>query len=248
MKDIYNILWNPLRTDVQNILDKDFEPTYDEMKLIKENCSLNTSSTIIDLGCGTGKQSNALYNEYKCNVIAIDLNVEFITEVNDNVIKKSGTFEDLPIEDNSVDLIFIRESLLHAKDLKQSFKEFDRVLKEDGQIYLFGAFISEKLSNSEFKEIESPLQLKKVNMDFSNLKVVIQSYGFRIKINENRLLISSQRSQKEFLRICNLYLNRNELLKFHTEEELDLLEATYKYHIWGNLGKIELKEMIIDRT
>lgn len=248
MKDIYNILWNPLSTDVQDILDKDFEPTYDEMTLIKENCSVNRNSTIIDLGCGTGKQSNALYNEYKCEVIAIDPNVEFITEVNDSVTKKSGTFENLPIDDNSVDLIFIRESLLHASDLKKAFDEFDRVLKEDGQIYLFGAFVSEKLSNSEFKEIERSLQLKKENMDFPNLKELMQLNGFRIKTNENRFMISSKRSQKAFLRICNLFLNRKELLTYHTEDELNLLEATYKYHIWGNLGKIELKEMIIDRA
>lgn len=247
MEDIYNIIWNDLSADVQAILDKDFEPTYDQMHMLKDNCSINTDSVIIDLGCGTGKQSNELYNEYKCKVIAIDPNLELITGAGDAVIKKSGTFENLPIEDDSVDLIFIRESLLHAQDINKAFSEFNRVLNKDGQIYLLGTFLSEKISIDEFHEIAIPLRLKKENMDFTHLKKVMKSYGFRIKTGENRLLISSKRTQKEILRLCNLYINRNELLLHHTPAELDIIEATYKYHVWGTLGKIILKEMIIER-
>lgn len=101
---------------------------------------------IIDIGCGTGKTSAQLHQFYnKASLIHFDLAHSMVSEAK----SKSGWFtrklgrrhlylcgdaEKLPLQSQSVDMIFSNLALQWCSDLDQTFAEFRRILKPSGTL------------------------------------------------------------------------------------------------------------------
>ena len=106
--------------------------------------------TIIDIGAGTGELSSTLSKRYKaCQVITFDLAPNMLKQARkrrglmDKLFGKQcflcGDAEQLPLADNSVDMVFSNFAIQWCPDLDQTFSEFQRVLKPDG-LLLFTTF------------------------------------------------------------------------------------------------------------
>ncbi len=119
---------------------------------IKNNLKCNT---ILDAGCGTGKFINILEsvsNKY----IGIDLSKDQINKALTKSNKTNSQFivsnlNNIPLEDNSVDIIISEWVLGTIKDIEERDKcieELKRVLKKDGRIYLI-----ENNSKGEFEDL-----------------------------------------------------------------------------------------------
>ena len=95
-------------------------------------------NTILDLGCGTGRFSFALTNRYGCSLFAVDPSETMLREGQRfqtpevDIMWLKGVAENIPIDDNSVDLVWMSQSFHHIDDLDEAFKEICRVLKKSG--------------------------------------------------------------------------------------------------------------------
>ncbi len=100
---------------------------------------------IIDVGCGTGWGTQGLLNKFKkAKVISLDLSPEMLKQTR----KKGGWLrkpellcadaEDIPLEDESVDLVF-SNLMLQWCDYQKVFTEFKRILKPNG-LLMFTTF------------------------------------------------------------------------------------------------------------
>ncbi len=72
--------------------------------------SESTELSILDLGCGTGAQTNVLANHLNGTITTLDLFQPFLDELEDkikrpNVLTFQGSMDDLPFEKESFDLI-----------------------------------------------------------------------------------------------------------------------------------------------
>jgi SAM-dependent methyltransferase len=116
---------------------------------------LAAGSQVVDVGCGTGRQSVELARRFGFEVLGIDpVNRHEPTErdlesspLNRGSVRfASATAEQIPLEASSVDLIFCRESVMFA-DLDAAAGEFRRVLRPGrfGLVYLVlrGALMSD---------------------------------------------------------------------------------------------------------
>ena len=113
----------------------------DRLDLIKLN-----PTTILDIGAGTGVCAHALGKRYPhANVIALDIAPEMLTQAKNkrNWLTKAisrkhhyvcGDAEQLPMADNSVDLLFSNMAIQWCTNLDQTFAEFKRVLKHGGTL------------------------------------------------------------------------------------------------------------------
>lgn len=101
------------------------------------------NETILDAGCGTGRNMNWFYNNH-FKLTAVDHNperIEFIKEIypkqKDNF--KVASLANLPYENNSVDHI-INCAVLHFSENTEAFKlyfsELVRVLKPNGSLFI----------------------------------------------------------------------------------------------------------------
>lgn len=95
-------------------------------------------STILDLGAGYGGAARRLVERFGCNVICINLSEienERNRELNDQAgfadkIKViDGSFESLPVDDDTVDFAWSQDAILHSGNRKAVLQETDRVMK-----------------------------------------------------------------------------------------------------------------------
>jgi ubiquinone/menaquinone biosynthesis C-methylase UbiE len=92
----------------------------------------------LDAACGTGRHAATL-TEFGHRVIGVDTTEAMLTVAREKVPAadfRSGRLEQLPVEDESVDLITCALALTHVERLEPVMREFVRVLRPGGQAIL----------------------------------------------------------------------------------------------------------------
>jgi cyclopropane fatty-acyl-phospholipid synthase-like methyltransferase len=95
---------------------------------------------VLDLGCGTGAQTNVLANHLNGTITALDLFQPFLDELEDrikhpNVQTFQGSMDDLPFEKESFDLIW-SEGAVYNMGFENGLKYLHPFLKKNGVIAL----------------------------------------------------------------------------------------------------------------
>jgi ubiquinone/menaquinone biosynthesis C-methylase UbiE len=140
---------------------------------------------VIDVGCGWG-QSLRLLTDRFCpqRLIGIDVNPHMLSAsaafaAANNIAGefKQGTSSDLPLPDNSVDLVFCHQTFHHLIDQVGAVREFYRVLKSGG-LLLF-AESTRKYINSWIIRLlfRHPMEVQKSAVEYLQM---IREAGFEI--------------------------------------------------------------------
>lgn len=98
---------------------------------------------VLDLGCGNGRLFFSL-KEQNINYIGLDNSLGLLNQAKKNLLKEDvelikGNFLDIPLPDNSVDLIFAVASFHHLPSDQvrlQALEEMKRVLKPNGKLFI----------------------------------------------------------------------------------------------------------------
>ena len=120
---------------------------------------INNESVILDAGCGTGQTAAYLYQQYKANVIGIEINPIMVEKAKSRfenlqlpISLIHGSIEEIPFEDDTFDFI-LSESVLAFVDKPKTLKEFYRVLKKGGRLIANEMTINRPLNQQEALEI-----------------------------------------------------------------------------------------------
>jgi ubiquinone/menaquinone biosynthesis C-methylase UbiE len=138
---------------------------------------LSVSGSAIDIGSGTGIGASILsnYEEMK-EIYALEFSENFVKQIMPLVFEKFssnsgkiqrviGDFNNLEVENDSIDLILDIDSLHHAEDLEITLKECNRVLKEGGVLIAIDrawadSYTESQLENMLDKELNDKLKHK----------------------------------------------------------------------------------------
>lgn len=133
----YEKEWN----QVYNI-DKDPIRKYIIFPVLKEKMGDLNNSRILDAGCGNGSLINMLRDKRFSQAYGIDLSNDFLQFAQKNIedkrvnFKKANLLEKFPFEDNYFDDISSVFVLNELQTLDETFREFHRVLKIDGNVHI----------------------------------------------------------------------------------------------------------------
>lgn len=98
---------------------------------------------VVDLGCGTGEMSRRLQERYtEAHVIALDLSEDMIRQAKQQAAHTSCVCAEarcLPLQDQSVDLIFANLLFPWQEEVESLLRECRRVLRPEG-LLMFTAF------------------------------------------------------------------------------------------------------------
>src|SRR5215216_1739799 len=92
-------------------------------------------NTILDLGCGTGRFSESLAAHFDAEVVGIDPSKKMLDQAQRKrrdcrVRYQSGCGEAIPLDNDSVDLIFMSMSFHHFENKLLAARECRRVLRD----------------------------------------------------------------------------------------------------------------------
>lgn len=90
--------------------------------------------TIIDLGCGTGRFTEALSDHFSARVYGIDPSRKMLTTAKQSISAPligfaQGSAEYIPLADGVADLVFLSMVYHHIQDKGEAVREFKRVLR-----------------------------------------------------------------------------------------------------------------------
>lgn len=157
--------------------------------LLKE-AKIKSSDKILEVACNHGDNLIRIYNGYKCDIQAIDLdevalkeckkNLE-ILEFDDKIKIQNMDARDLKFDDNSFDVL-INEAMLtmlSLKDKKKAIKEYHRVLKPGG-LLLTHDITNIVDDNMIEKDLSKAVNLQALPLSRNEWFSLIESFGFRV--------------------------------------------------------------------
>ena len=120
---------------------------------------IKEGETVLDLGSGAGIDAFLASKKvgYSGKVIGVDMTPEMIKKANKNAKKyghtnvefRLGDIENLPVEDNSIDVIISNCVINLAHDKTKVFSEAYRVLKKDGKMFISDIVLLKELSEEQ---------------------------------------------------------------------------------------------------
>lgn len=190
---------------VKNRYDR-IAPVYDKFEYIMEWLAFNKwrkylweliaesvhpGDRLLEVGVGTGK--NISYYPKKLDIVAIDFSPKMLTEAREKadrherkVSLKEEDVQKLTFPDDSFDFIVTSCVFCSVPDPILGFKELNRVIKSDGELYLLEHVRSKKILLGSFMDLTNfiPKYIWGANINRHTLNNIRQA-GLQIKYVEN---------------------------------------------------------------
>ena len=163
----------------------------------------DTNSKIVDMPSGSGAFVLRLKDNGFNNIVAID--IENILEIDHDNFLTGDMTKDIPLEDNSVDVLTCIDGIEHISQQYQFVKEVNRILKTGGELIISTPNISSLrsrwrwLMTGHHNKCKTPLDENNPNplhhigmISFPEIRYLLHTNGFRIKkVIENRIKLIS---------------------------------------------------------
>jgi len=159
---------------------------YQQLEFFIENLQIEDVAEIIDLGCGTGRFSEALADAFEARVVGIDPSQKMLTlarskSTRSNISFKLAHGEVVPLADNSADMVFMSMVLHHLTSLENTASECGRILRGGGNVCVRNT-VSDEISSypylDYFPSINSIIQ--KQLLSRKQLNDVLEAAGFKM--------------------------------------------------------------------
>lgn len=231
-----------LETNIQQTINEDF---------LVETLNLN-NKTILELGCGAAAMTKKIATTgfdrkiIACDIDEIQYNKNISSIHMENIEFKLCPAENLPIEDNSIDIIFMFKSFHHIpkENMKKALEEIKRVLKPNALAYisepLFLGFQNELIAMfhdeeevriDAFNAIKNSIEkeeFKLFNEIFFQTEIVYENFAdfekkqMNLSYNHDHLTSDLKRKIEEKF---NTY-NNGERTSFMKPFRVDILQKT----------------------
>ncbi|KAF3326649.1 phosphoethanolamine N-methyltransferase 1-like protein [Carex littledalei] len=184
---------------------------------------LKPGQKVLDVGCGIGGGDFYMADNFDVHVVGIDLSINMVSFALERAIGRSCTVEFEVADctkkvypDNSFDVIYSRDTILHIMDKPALFKSFYNWLKPGGKL-----LISDYCKNEGTPSEEFASYIKQRGYDLHDVKTygkMIEAAGFHDVVAEDRT--------NQFLEVLQRELditakNKDEFLQDFSEKDYD---------------------------
>lgn len=161
--------------------DKKFSDT---AKSFLDKISIDTPR-VLDAGCGDGRDSATLAS-FGAQVTGIDISkglIKVAKKLHSDIEFVHGNFIELPFSNETFDGVWAHASLVHLEtidDVRNTLREFKRVLKTNGWVYIY---VKEQLGNEKTEVVSDKLSNHDRFFRYyksEELKGLLEETGFKV--------------------------------------------------------------------
>jgi len=254
----------------QATLDTSLHPRGPELLYdLVQDMGLLPGSLAVDVGCGEGKHSLQLAERFQFTVTGLDpvprhielasaelaAVAELHPEVGRRVRFVPGAAEAVPLENETVDLIWCRDVLVHIADLDKAYAEFHRVLRQSGRVLVYQMFGTDRLEPREAEWFWRTMGVVPASADRARTEAAISAAGLQI---DDCIDLSSEwgewaeeQSGKTGRRL--LYASR--LLRDPQRYVAEFGQAAYEimlgdclWHVYAMIGKLDRRVYVLSKS
>jgi len=138
-------------------------------------------TTILDLGCGEGRFSAALATKFRAEVYGVDPSEKMLAlacerdRAIEHVTYIRGCGERIPLEDQSVSMVFLSMVYHHLDNVIQTVSEIERVLEPQGYVVVRNATKEDIEEHETFPFFASAKRIELQRMP--NERCVLEAFG-----------------------------------------------------------------------
>lgn len=244
----------------QVALDASLDPRGPELLFdMVDQLGLPRGGTALDVGCGEGRYSIELAKRFGMRVHGIDPVPRHIEIANQELAAAAeqdpqmakrvrfdlGTAEELREADQSIDLIWCRDVLVHVAALDQAFAECHRVLRNDGHMLLYQPFGTDRLEPREAEWLWTTMGVIADNTDPKRTEAAFSAVGFdlveRIELHSEwgeRGEEESGRGTVQLLHAARLLRATDRFVAEFGQTNYDIKLGDCLWHIYQMIGKL----------
>jgi ubiquinone/menaquinone biosynthesis C-methylase UbiE len=163
--------------------------TTEESKEIPTMLCLRAASSVLELGCGSGRYALHLAESIGCRVVGVDVNVAGVHNANQLAatagVAERARFEcvdasqDFPFDNETFDAVFANDVLCHLPGRLKTLSEMFRVLKPGGRMLFSDALVVGGLISHEEIATRSAIGFYVFSPPGENERLIEQA-GFRL--------------------------------------------------------------------
>ncbi|RDU36099.1 class I SAM-dependent methyltransferase [Neobacillus piezotolerans] len=165
---------------------------------------IGQTSTILDVGCGTGQTAAFLALQYGADITGMDINPIMVEKAKNRMAAHQvpvkiilGSIEDIPLEDGSFDFV-LSESVLSFVNKQKALQEIYRVLRSGGRFIVNELTVNKQPDPKDAEEIKAFYGFDSLPLEL-DWKVLLEQAGFKnIAINRNGQSILQTHQMPEF--------------------------------------------------
>lgn len=224
-----------------------------------DGIALGKGARILDLACGPGEQAVALAERYAARVVAIDPLVAQLRDARrlagERLVRvAAGRMEAVPLADGSVDLVWLRDALMHTGDPEATLGHCRRVLRPGGHLLLHTAYATAKLAAHELELLAADMSVRRAGLDAARVDAAIARAGFEIVRDEvlgselaEHYELENGLGARALRRLALLNRRPEAVLARWGEERLRTARGLYHWVVFELLGKLSYRTSLLRR-
>lgn len=239
--NFYNIIWGGedihiglYESDSEAIV----EASHRTVRHMAAMLTLNENSKVLDIGAGYGGAARYLAETFGCSVIALNLsekenqrNRELNTErgLSDRIEVVDGSFESIPTDDNSFDVVWSQDAILHSGKRGHVVKEVSRVLKPGGHFIFTDPMQADNCPAGVLQPI-----LDRIHLSSLSSPAFYRQAASENRLKELRFEDHTHQLIRHYTRVLQeTEIYQNDLVKIITPEYIERMKKGLQYWIDG---------------
>ncbi len=220
---------------------------------------------VLDIGGRDASGGLAMAERFGCRVIVVDpvqANLDdglraiaghvhgYLVEIH------RGTINQIPIGDDTVDVVFSRDMLTHVADLDGALMECRRVLTPSGSMLIHQVFETPLLEPAERERLCADLATVPDRLSIEIFEDSVRRAGFTIRAIDRvgsewlESLLEREDGEKRLLRAAHMHRAKDDIVDEVGVVAFRVMEANNLWTIYRMIGKLEERvySLTLDRT
>ncbi len=247
--------------DIGAVLDESLDPRGPDMLFdLAAELGVTASSKVLDLGSRDGRHLVALRDRFGCTPVGVepaDANFRRMRRAypGDLLVVAHGVAEALPFADESFDLVWIRDVLVHIEVLGPAFAEVRRVLRPGGGALVFHVFATPLLEPREAERLWNATAVMPSSADPEVFRGAIARAGLEVERweelrgewREHLEEVGDRKTSRQLLRVARMLRDPERYKAAIGEREYEVELGDCLYGIYQLLGKLSATVSVLRR-